>query len=110
MAVGLPRGLCPGRDLYRDHGPDRRSVPPRLDLLEGLEVLLARPPASWSTRQLAAIARTNLQLAISSFRFSLWRRFGKLSPPQATAHNEDRTGSAQLCAVSIRTVSKPVET
>jgi hypothetical protein len=112
MAVGLHRGLCPGRGLCRDHGPDRGLRPgrPRLDLQEVLEVLRARPLEWWSTRQPAATARTNLQLAISSFRFSLWRHFGKLSPPQATAHDEDRTGSEQPGAVPIRTVSKPVET
>jgi hypothetical protein len=112
MAVGLHQGLCPGRGLCRDHGPDRGLRPgrPRLDLQEVLEVLRARPLEWWSTRQPAATARTNLQLAISSFRFSLWRHFGKLSPPQATAHDEDRTGSEQPGAVPIRTVSKPVET
>jgi hypothetical protein len=34
---------------------------------------------------------------------------GKLSRPQATVHNEDLTGSAQLGAVPIRTVPKQVE-
>src|SRR5271168_3891743 len=70
VAVGLHpgRGLCPGHDLCR--GPDRRSGPQRLDLPEVLGVLLARPLEWWSTRQPAAIARTNPQSMISSFRFS----------------------------------------
>jgi hypothetical protein len=110
MAVGLHRGRdpcpdpCPGRDLCRDPDPDRRSGPMCLDLPEALEVLLALPLEWSSTRPLAATARMNPQLMISSFRFSLWRRLGKLSRPQATAHNEDRTGTAQLRTVPIRTV------
>jgi hypothetical protein len=67
----LGRGLCLDRGLYRDHGPGRRSGQTRLGLPEVLEVPPARPLERWSTRQPAATARTNLQLTISSFRFSL---------------------------------------
>ena len=76
MVVGLHRGRdlcpdpCPGRDLCSDPGRGRRSGPPRLDLPEVLEVLLARPLEWWSTRRPSTKVRTNLPLAISSFRFS----------------------------------------
>ena len=71
MRLRLARGLCPDRGLYRGPGLDRRSGPTRLDLPEVLEVLLAQPLEWWSTRQPTATARTNPQLMISSFRFSL---------------------------------------
>jgi hypothetical protein len=104
--VGLHRGLCRGRDLYRDHGPDRRSGPTRLDLPEALEVLLARPPEWRNTRQPAALVTTRPKIAISSSNSPLRPYLRKLQPRQATAHDEDRTGSARPGAVPIRTLRK----
>ena len=106
MGLHLGRGLCPGRDLYRDPDPGRRSGPLRPDLPEVLEVLLAQLLEWWSSRQPTATARTNPQLMISSFSLPL-ASLGQIVP---TAHKQNRTGSAQLEAVPIRTVSKRVET